>query len=526
MEQGLTLVENSSWFTRYAAFNVKVNFQGRSREYRAIFVFGHKPNGEEYVLPVDTISGLTGGLSFFARTAAYPEALIEGGVGRDIPAVHDWLSAQVTTGKSHDDNCDPATGKCGVSRQDLDKLEKLQHRRQMRAVPVPRPAANPPKLLEVAFRPQLHPMIQAAGGAPTNCAGFSKTLPHVGLVVDGARHVGPIDQSNHSLTDLAQTSCTYTDGVGANCDTACNVTVSTAAMSDIGSVTGFCHSTGKQQKNDTINGVGTGADCGGGTGGGVKECPFCTCSVSVSVSSNGANVSISSDGFFTADDGLGLRCAAQANPQATPTPPPPPPPCNNVGGDGFNPVDGGAGSDGCSPILVDLTGDGFVLTDAQHGVMFDIANTGHPLQIAWTANSNNAFLVLDRNGNGVINSGAELFGNFTAQLSSPHPNGFLALAVYDDPMNGGNGDGVIDAKDKIFSALRLWVDANHDGISQPGELHTLPDLGIFSISLDYSLSGRTDEYGNVFRYKAHVNKGLHGPSDVGKTAYDVFLVAQ
>jgi len=54
----------------------------------------------------------------------------------------------------------------------------------------------------------------------------------------------------------------------------------------------------------------------------------------------------------------------------------------------------------------------------------------------------------------------------------------------------------------------------------------LPELGIFSISLDYSFSERTDQYGNVFRYKAHVNKGLHDPSDAGKTAYDVFLVAQ
>ena len=402
----------------------------------------------------------------------------------------------------------------------------------MRAVPVPRPAANAPHLAEVVFRPQLHPMIQAAGGAaPTNCAGFSKTLPHVGLVVDGARHVGSIDQSNHSLTDLAQSSCTYTDGAGTNCDTACNVTVSTAAMSDIGSVTGFCHKTSKQQKNDTINGVGTGADCGGGTGGGVKECLTCLCSVAVSVSSNGATVSVSSDGFFTADDGLGLRCATQANPQATPTPTPvaggiPPDPCLNsatvpgpTGAFGTTPP-GGRAPD-CSPIIIDLTGDGFFLTSAANGVKFDIANTGVPIQIAWTANANNAFLVLDRNGNGVINSGAELFGNFTPQPASPHPNGFLALAQYDS-----NGDGVIDAKDPIYSQLRLWVDANHDGISQPGELHTLPEMGVFSISLNYSLSMQTDEFGNVFRYRARVNQGLNGKSEVGRQVYDVFFVTK
>jgi hypothetical protein len=143
------------------------------------------------------------------------------------------------------------------------------------------------------------------------------------------------------------------------------------------------------------------------------------------------------------------------------------------------------------------------------------------LRFTWAANSNSAFLALDRNGSGTIMNDAELFGNFTA-----HPNEFAALAVYDDPMNGGNGDSVIDARDKIFLSLRLWVDANHDGISQPEEMHTLPELGIYSISLDYTLSERQDQYGNLFRYRARVNQGMHGPADVGKSAYDVFLVSK
>jgi len=174
-----------------------------------------------------------------------------------------------------------------------------------------------------------------------------------------------------------------------------------------------------------------------------------------------------------------------------------------------------------------LSGDGFFLTDADHGVRFDIAGTGNPIQIAWTVpGSKNAFLALDRDGSGVITSGKELFGNFTPQPASQHPNGFLALAEFDKPENGGNGDGIIDSRDAVFSQLRLWVDANHDGISQPGELHTLPEMSVFSISLDYSLSQRTDGFGNVFRYKARVNKGQNGDSDVGRAAFDVFFVTQ
>jgi hypothetical protein len=99
--------------------------------------------------------------------------------------------------------------------------------------------------------------------------------------------------------------------------------------------------------------------------------------------------------------------------------------------------------------------------------------------------------------------------------------------MYDRPEYGGNGDGVIDQRDLIFSQLRLWVDSNHDGISQPGELHTLPELGGYSISLKYQLSRKTDEFGNVFRYRAKLNPDkTNDSSEVGRQIYDVFFVTK
>ncbi|HEX8565583.1 MAG TPA: hypothetical protein VF648_07920 [Pyrinomonadaceae bacterium] len=183
-----------------------------------------------------------------------------------------------------------------------------------------------------------------------------------------------------------------------------------------------------------------------------------------------------------------------------------------------------------SPILIDVLGNGFDLTDAQNGVDFDFNGDGIRHRTSWTStNSDDAWLALDRNNNGMIDNARELFGNFTEQpapLPDEEKHGFRALAVYDNSLTGKKqqGDGVIDDRDAIFRQLRLWQDVNHNGISEQNELRTLPELGIAGIELDYKESKRTDEFGNQFKYRAKVWD--EGGAQAGRWAWDVFLVAK
>jgi hypothetical protein len=179
------------------------------------------------------------------------------------------------------------------------------------------------------------------------------------------------------------------------------------------------------------------------------------------------------------------------------------------------------------PIIIDLGGSGFLMTNEQNGVKFNFSGNG-PVQTSWTAErANVGWLALDRNGNGKIDDGAELFGNVSPQPAGAKGgrNGFRALSVYDLPANGGNGDGWITAKDAVFSKLLIWVDMNHDGVSQPNELLTMQQAGVSAISLAYSSSHWLDAYGNLFRYRGEIvwRKPVNGQRPA--TIYDVILVA-
>jgi hypothetical protein len=172
--------------------------------------------------------------------------------------------------------------------------------------------------------------------------------------------------------------------------------------------------------------------------------------------------------------------------------------------------------------VVDVAGDGFNLTNLEDGVRFDITGNLGPEPLSWTrAGSDDAFVALDLNANGNIDDGTELLGNFSAQLDpevGEERNGFNALAVFDS-----NLDGIINSSDGVYTELRLWQDTNHNGVSEPGELHTLHGLGLKSLELKYQRLERVDQFGNDFRYRAKI-RDVKG-AQLGRWAWDVFLVS-
>lgn len=144
------------------------------------------------------------------------------------------------------------------------------------------------------------------------------------------------------------------------------------------------------------------------------------------------------------------------------------------------------------PIILDLDGDGLETVGLASNVYFDHDGDGVLTKTGWSG-KDDALLVWDRNANGTIDTGAELFGDFTVLPNGTlAPNGFAALAALDS-----NGDGIIDASDPAFAELKLWRDASQDGISQGGEFITLAEAGIVSLNLTNTLKNQRLSNGNT-----------------------------
>ncbi|MCU9951766.1 hypothetical protein OEJ36_30385, partial [Pseudomonas sp. PDM13] len=136
-------------------------------------------------------------------------------------------------------------------------------------------------------------------------------------------------------------------------------------------------------------------------------------------------------------------------------------------------------------------GDGIETVGANAGITFDFDGDGLKTGTGWVK-GDDGFLVLDRNGNGQIDNGGELFGVDTVKVNGQKAsNGFDALKDFDS-----NGDGVFDAQDTQFANVKIWQDANQDGIAQAGELKTLAEHNIVAINLDSTASNHNSN-GNL-----------------------------
>ncbi len=172
-------------------------------------------------------------------------------------------------------------------------------------------------------------------------------------------------------------------------------------------------------------------------------------------------------------------------------------PSNESGGpyNGINPAANGSFNGARTwvpprdPLALDLDRDGIETIGANGTVLFDHDGDGVKTGTGWVG-ADDGLLVLDRNGNGQIDTGAELFGVDTVLANGQKASdGFAALRDLD-----ANGDGVFNAQDARFADVRVWRDLDQNGTSQAGELFTLQSLGITAINLN--ATAETIDLGN------------------------------
>lgn len=189
---------------------------------------------------------------------------------------------------------------------------------------------------------------------------------------------------------------------------------------------------------------------------------------------------------------------------------------------------GAAMAGGCSPIVIDLTRDGVQLGAAGRGVYFDVNADGLRDHVQWVRRGGDeGFLALDRTGNGIVDDGAELFGIGTPLVFEGRnaPNGFVGLAQYDSRLLGGNDDGLITPADAIWPQLRIWLDVDANGISNPSEMRTLASFGITALETIPKHRNYVDRAGNYIPYWAWATqRGTTGRGAGRALMVDVFFL--
>jgi len=171
------------------------------------------------------------------------------------------------------------------------------------------------------------------------------------------------------------------------------------------------------------------------------------------------------------------------------------------------------------PILLDLDGDGLETVGLSANIHFDFDADGVLTGTGW-AGKDDALLVWDRNANGQIEAGGELFGDFTELPNGTlAPNGFAALAALDT-----NGDGLLDAADPAFAELKLWRDTSQDGQTAEGELISLSEAGIESLNLAHTLTNQRLANGNQLSREGSFTRADGSTSAMGEfhLAVDTF----
>lgn len=145
-----------------------------------------------------------------------------------------------------------------------------------------------------------------------------------------------------------------------------------------------------------------------------------------------------------------------------------------------------------TPLLLQFDNDEVTLSGLEDGVTFDINGAGRLYRMGWPGKSSQAWLVWDRNRNGIVDDGSEMFGN-TMRLpdGTLRSDGFAALSYFDE-----NRDRRIDRSDSVFSSIRLWFDRNRDATTDDGELLSLADARVTALGLDPARSDDRDRAGN------------------------------